>query len=195
MIPVVESDHSSGAAAKLTDQFRGRVRIEGTLKALCRPFDALEVATWDVINKRRLGTSTAEQLDVLGRVVGEPRRGRSDAEFEAILRLVIRARRSQGRTVDVLDVLTLSGFPFTYEEHYPAGFRAEVFGVTNGPDVAVWVFVAKALGVRGQVIFAPTSSAATFAVEPTGGPTVSGNVWASTTDRTMGFPLASTRAR
>lgn len=195
MIPAVENDHSSGAPNRLTSQYKGRPRIEGLLTAVTRPFDELEGAAWDVILKRRLGVATAEQLDVLGRVVGEPRKGRSDAEYEAVLRLVIRARRSNGRSEDVLAVLKLSGLEFAYEEHFPAGFRAEIFGTPNGFDVAFWVLVAKALGVRGAVVFTPESRAETFALEHVGGPVVAGNVWASTTEPTMGFPLASVRTR
>jgi hypothetical protein len=194
VIPVAETDHATGAPNLFTDMFRGRPRLEAILVALTRPFVALETAAWDVILKRTLDASTYEQLDVIGRVVGEQRKGRTDAQYRAILRLVIRARRSQGRTTDVLDVLTLSGFDFSYREHFPAGFRAEVFSITNGPDLAFWVFVAKALGAAATVAYSPTSRATTWGVDSSGTAGVTGNVYASTTDRTLGFGLASCRS-
>lgn len=195
MIPTRLTDQSSGSVDLLTDKSRGKAVTEGVLKALTKPFDRLETDTWDVIEKRVLGTATAAQLDVLGVIVGEPRLGRSDAEYEIVIRLAIRARRSQGRTIDVLDVLTLSGLPFRYEEHYPAGFRVELFDVPNGPDVAAWVFVAKALGVRANVVFASTSEGGTFAADSVTGNVYTGNVYASVTNRTLGYPLASVRAK
>lgn len=195
MIPPRLSDASSGAPGLLTDKSRGRAVTEGILKALTKPFDRLEADTWDVIEKRVLGTATAGQLDVLGVIVGEPRLGRSDAEYETVIRMVIRARRSEGRTIDVLEVLVLSGLPFTYEEHFPAGFRAEIFATTNGHDVAGWILIAKAAGTRGDVVYSPEPAAETFALEPVGGPTVTGNVWAGVHDRTMGWGLASVRTR
>ncbi len=194
MIPVREDDHSSAAPLLLTDAFRGKPPNDEILKSLTKPLVGLEAAAWDVILKRRLGTAEGEQLDVLGRVVGEPRRGRSDALYLSVLKLVIRVRRSQGRTIDLLNVLTLTGFDFSYAESYPAGWRAEIFVLPNGPDIAYWLLKAKAVGTSGTVVYSTVSRITTWTMDSPTFAGVTGNVFASVTNRALGFGLGSCRA-
>lgn len=115
------------------------------------------------------------QLDVIGKLVGERRDGRSDADFLVGIRTRIKINYSAGRTTDILDVLALlqeqDPFPtFNYYEFYPAGFVVEQTNQNTAGlvETARTIKGLRAAGVRGQFYyfteeidqftFAPSSS-------------------------------------
>lgn len=110
----------------LIDQYRDKPRIEALLTSYLTPCQKLENTFWDILEKRALDVATDAQLDTLGRLVGQPRIGATDDDYRAFIRTRIRANRSRGKSVDVIEVAILATGgdqrAIRYIEIYPATF-------------------------------------------------------------------------
>ena len=68
-----------------------------------------------------LDNAEGVQLDVLGKLVGEPRKGKEDDLYRVWITVRIRVNRSHGRGLDLLEILRLvEQTPGRYREQYPA---------------------------------------------------------------------------
>lgn len=125
----------------------------------------LEDVYWDIFNSRILDTAIGDQLDNLGKIVGEPRNARADVDYRAAIRIRIRVNRSQGKAIDVIDVCTLSAINSTphYYEMYPAGYAVDILNLPGGLQVARLLGSTKAGGVAGILNFSPNATLTTFA--------------------------------
>lgn len=182
-LPVYEPDHVAKGIALLLQQWRTSSKLVGILATYLRIFQDLEDVTWDVINSRMLDTAVGAQLDMLGDLVGESRRGRNDIDYRAAVRLRIRVNRSQGRAVDVIDIATQgSGAPVKYRE-YPESFAWEV-ELVNPPSpaaVAQALMQAKAAGSRGYVIYTSSGNLNDYFRWSSTASITAGSVWPSAT--------------
>lgn len=162
MIPVKLTDHVARGLAKLTDQFRGRPVIEAILSSYLHQIQLLEDATWKVIECRILSADTVgDQLDQIGKLVGEAREGRSDADYFPAIALRIKINRSDGRAEDILQVAALKILDvaaFEYSEGYPAGWMISTFGITTSLAKALLKMLgqAKSLATMGHLHFSVT---------------------------------------
>lgn len=161
-VPTYEPEHVIKGLALLLQQWRTSAKVTGILATYLRQFQTLEDTVWDVINSRMIDTAVGAQLDMLGSLVGELRKGRNDLDYRAAVRLRIRVNRSQGRTVDVIDVATQgSGAPAIYRE-FPESlvWEIELTGSPSPVEVAKLLQQTKAAGSRGYVVYttaAPSS--------------------------------------
>lgn len=139
----------------LTSKHAGKPVIEGLLRALLKPAEALEALTFEVIEKRRLDVAEGVQLDVIGAIVGEAREGRSDEDYRAAIRLRIRINRSKGRTRDVLDVTALSLGPtgWTYRDVELAAFIVTAYELGAPVAKALRAALAKTRAAGTQGVF------------------------------------------
>lgn len=143
----------------LLDQFKNKPRIEGWLKSYLRQTQLLVDAAYDVLVKRWIDNATGAQLDAIGRLVGEGRKGREDELYRLFIRARIRINRSAGKVTDVLEVLAIisPGTSVRYHESYPAGI---VIVYLEAPEYDTQILFemlrdTKAGGVRLNVV-APT---------------------------------------
>lgn len=85
----------------------------------------LENAIWFVIYGRMLDYAEGAQLDMLGRIVGQPRNGLSDDRYRVHVRARIRINRSIGTADDVIEVLRLvdPGVTYHFQDVGFASFR------------------------------------------------------------------------
>ncbi len=124
------------------------------LDVLSRRVQDLEDVFWDIIEKRILDVAVDEQLDTLGRLVGEPRSGRLDEDYRASVRLRVRVNRSKGRIVDVIDVASLAALesdPRITEYRY-LGFEVEIYGQTGERYVAQLLDKTRAASSYGLLV-------------------------------------------
>lgn len=129
MLPERNSAHVVEARKLLIGQFRGKPVIQAFLDAYVKRLQDVEDVLWDVVDKRILDNATAAQLETLGKLVGEIRRGRTDAQFRLGIRIRIRVNRSKGRITDVIDVAGLANAPGTpvVEELRYLNFHVETY--------------------------------------------------------------------
>lgn len=131
-----ESDHAGKMLARLGEEFR-KPRIQATLSAEAAQYQALEDAYWQLLSEFGIETAVGWALDVLGRIVGEPRQGATDADYRLRVRARIRVNRSDGTIEDVIEVVRLligsvllPSATIKLTEYYPAAFVLRITGLT-----------------------------------------------------------------
>lgn len=137
-----ESDHAGKMLARLAEEFR-KPRIQAILTAEAAQYQAIEDALWQLLSEFGVDTAVGWALDVLGRIVGEPRQGASDADYRLRVRARIRVNRSDGTIEDVIDVVRLligsvllPSTVIKLTEYYPAAFVLRITGLTITPTQA-----------------------------------------------------------
>jgi hypothetical protein len=78
-----------------------------------------------LITERSIDAGVGVQLDVIGRIVGEPRQGRSDEEYRPFLRARILVNRSSGLTEQIITIVSVvlgDDAAIELREEFPAAF-------------------------------------------------------------------------
>ncbi len=179
MIPERITSHEDAAAELLTDRFRGKLVIDGVVRALAKQKDGEESIIWDVLEGRTLDDAEGVWLDFLGKIAGELRRGRSDTDYRYAIRVRIRVNRSKGRAVDVIDVARLLSSTATYLEYYPLAWEVEIYGTTNGGDFSVLLGQTKAITSYGVLLTSTLAEADVFQWDYSGASLGAGHLWES----------------
>lgn len=101
------TDEDGNASGMITDmdaqalyfliyRYQNKPRIADFIKAFTGQFAELEEALWQLYTERTLDTAEGVQLDGLGAIVGEPRKGRSDSVYRQFIRVRILVNLSDG---------------------------------------------------------------------------------------------------
>lgn len=116
--------HTAQALSRLLQRWKSKVKLEALLSSYTEEVALLENAIWDVIVSRFPDFAYGEQLDILGRIVGEARNNRDDDRFRIRIKARIKINASFGRWQDIETVLTMvTEAAYILEELYPAGLR------------------------------------------------------------------------
>jgi hypothetical protein len=99
------TSHFHEALVKLIPPYWGKPRVAALLQAYVERVQELEDATWEVLERYTIEGADTARLDVLGRVVGQPRFWADDEIYRAVIRGKIRANRSRGLTEDIVEVI------------------------------------------------------------------------------------------
>src|SRR5262245_5478812 len=129
--------HEAQGVSRLTGEYRGKLKIEGQLKSWLSEVQLLEDTLWALLVERTVDTAVGAQLDVLGRIVKQPRGSRDDDAYRLWIKARVRVNRSSGlpeQIIDILKVLTPDGTAIRVEEQFPAGFVAHIDDAITGSD-------------------------------------------------------------
>jgi hypothetical protein len=149
-------DHVSLALGRLPEQFKNQPNIAAWLTAILQPAVTLETTLWSLYTSRWLPTASGAQLDVIGKVVGLPRNGLSDATYQQYLRVQIATNRSGGLVEDLINiaVLTMADpsihvtiVPYTYA-FVEVVLSGNVVGNDSANALITFLSAAVAAGVR-----------------------------------------------
>lgn len=158
--------HASTGLGWLVKQFKGQPRLQALLSALLNQVQSLEDATWDLLMNRWLDTAVGAQLDALGKIVGEPRNGRNDADYKVRLQARLRINLASGTPEDVLALFSflLPSNTFKIKEWYPAHFTLEIFGAmtANISELSLILQTVKAAAVGTEMIYSLAADEDTF---------------------------------
>lgn len=133
MVPSRVSDHVEKGLALTLSQYRARPIFELWLVSYLRQVQCLEDAAYDVILSRFVDRAKNAQLDLIGKLVGEPRLGRTDDVYRVFVAARIRINRSSGRYRDLVDVYNIiCSAPKRMLDVPPANVALEVLDV---PDI------------------------------------------------------------
>lgn len=161
-------NHVEQAKQNTISQYQELPRIQAVLRSYAEQAQLTENMQWDVLLSYVLDSVTGSRLDTIGKVVGQPRKGVSDAQYRIYLQARIRVNRSHGLPADIvgLMVLLLSGTEHSYNPYWPASFFIEVMGLdidTVDPRILAELFDEAALGgVRTTIHFSELSSDEAF---------------------------------
>ena len=163
--------HEPDAVALLTDRYR-QPRISALLAAWTAEVQALELAYWDLLTKRSPATAEGAVLDLLGKIVGQPREGRTDEQYRVWISARVLVNQSSGLSRQLIALAAkLCQVPIRIEDHYPAAFTIHAMGPVLGADgveIAQLIVEAKAAGVKA--FFHWYDSLAVFRFSATGTP-------------------------
>jgi len=154
------TDHVEQGLALLLDQYKRKPRIEAWVRSYLRQVQVLEDAAFDVRVKRLLDNAEGVLLDVIGRIVGEPRRSRGDDVYRLFIAARIRINRSKGGAQDVLAVLAIiaGGTPTHFDERSPAVMLIEFQEPTeHDPVLLLGMLRDTKAGGMGLRMLAPTT--------------------------------------
>lgn len=141
---------------RLYEQFKGKPNWIALVDRVWAPqMDQLEAAAQSLLTLPSIDDSSGFQLDVIGKIVGQPRAGLDDPTYRLILRGKIRANRSQGTPEDLYAVLVAAfgvGTQAVYAPGGDASFDLRLVAPMADSEVGVIVSLvgdAKPAGVRG----------------------------------------------
>lgn len=120
--------HETEALAALFEQFIGKTNIEEMLSSFVQEVQEIENVLYSLFDERLLDTAVGAQLDLLGRIVEEPRKSSDDEQYRKFIRGRIAANRSSGTIPELLNLLTIIseiGDEYIIREYYPASLVAE----------------------------------------------------------------------
>lgn len=97
-------EHALQAINHLIEAFRFGPRNQGILAGIGAQLQEIEQAYWDLYNAFDGDTATGDQLDLLGKLVGELRQGRTDDDYRAAVKVRIMVNVSDGSLPTLLRI-------------------------------------------------------------------------------------------
>lgn len=199
-----ELDHAGKMLARLAEEFR-KPRIMSILRGEAAQYQAIEDACWQLLTEFGVDSATGWALDVLGRIVGEPRQGALDADYRLRVRARIRVNRSDGTIEDVIEVVRLligsvllPSAVIKLTEYYPAAFVLRITGLIINPTQAQicgsFINQARGAGIGSGFGWQQTTDADAFVTATSSPLTVASLVGATsvTVADTSDFPATGT---
>lgn len=132
----------------------------------------LEDAFWVLLGKRTVADAVGAELDLIGRIVDQPREGRPDEIYRVWVAARILVLRSSGQTEQLIEIakrLVGDAVPVYLEEYYPLAMiiRAEAgIDPTRGAQIAKLLSAAKGGGVALQFEWFPSGTTPPFTLAP-----------------------------
>jgi hypothetical protein len=126
------TDHVAQAVARLPQQHRDKPRLVALLSAYASLVQDLEDAAFPFLTDRTLDDAYGKQLDIIGKIVKEPRRGETDDFYYRVrLRARIASLKSTGLVEDLITVSRLALEPtpprVVVSPMYPAAVSVAIF--------------------------------------------------------------------
>jgi hypothetical protein len=125
------TDHEERGIARLIERYR-KPRVSALLGSWLAEAQALEDSYGELLDD-----VVTRQIDVQGRIVGQPREGRSDAVYLLWIHARILVNRSSGTPPQILAIARAVSAPaLRLEEHYPAAIVLHSDAPFDGPSGA-----------------------------------------------------------
>ena len=151
--------HVSEALFQLMEQFKGQPDLAALLTSYITQIQDIEGVLFELIDERLLASAVGEQLDIIGRIVGEDRNGNTDDDYRILITARILINRSNGRIPEINDVLGLMAsvvdpaISWSLEERPPACFYVEETTPGGGLfDPALTLAVLKSMKAAGVCV-------------------------------------------
>lgn len=164
------TNHKEQMLARLMYAFRNRPNITALLTVIASRYQGVEDALFQLVSERGIETGEGVQLDVIGKIVGQPRGDSADDDaYRLRLKARMRANQSSGTGPDILDVFAtlLAGYSDLHlEQYFPASLvlSIENTAITEATAIlyASFLEAAKAGGVQAFLLTSPTDAQNTF---------------------------------
>lgn len=170
MYPTITQNtaHVATGLGRLILQFKEQPRMAAVLTAILLECQAVEDALYAVLTQRLTnGNPVGAQIDVLGKIVGQPREGLSDAAYLPLINARIKANRSDSTINTLIAIVQLilgASTPILVRE-YAKAVEIEVDGLTSVNAYQIWrefLNIAKEAGTSIRLIFSNAASSATL---------------------------------
>lgn len=185
---IYTESHCEDAKNLLTQEYKGKPRIEAFLCALGDQCQLVENAYWQLLTLRDLANATGINLDILGKIVGEPRKDRTDDVYRTFIGIRILVNSSDGQLEQLLTILRTafgSSAGFYIFENYPMSiqiFLPSDIGDILPLDFTLYLRLAKDAAVGMAFTWTVVAETETFTFNSS----ATNQTWGSTTDPTIG---------
>lgn len=88
-------------------QFRNSSKLIGLIRSLVAPFEKCDQQLAGLLNGRYIEEAAGDRLDILGRIVGQPRGDMNDDDYRAWIQVAIHLNLSFGTPENVLAILKI----------------------------------------------------------------------------------------
>jgi len=142
------------AETKFLEQFKRKPKLTAWVLSYCLQMEHLITVFSDILVRTILENAQGEQLDVIGRIVGQLRGGRTDEVYRVWIQARIAVLRSSGTADELLDIVRLlvpAGTALEWVEQPPAGATLKVVNPIEevlGNQIAQLIVLGKSGGVR-----------------------------------------------
>lgn len=163
------TDHKAEALALLLEQFKNKATLAALLNANMIQVQELEDVFFDIMAKLVLSVAVGDQLDIFGKIVVEPRLGRTDGVYAAFIAARILINRSNGRVEEINAVLAIvlpvtTGGTFRVHDRADGSFYLEETtaggSVFDTPTITALLRELKGGGIGSQLTFLPSAQSA-----------------------------------
>lgn len=130
MIPTLTDQVELGLSRNI--DFLDKENFNKLLKLFLEEVQELEVATLAIADQKNIQTAIGEWLDYIGKIVGQPREGRTDEEYRSALLLKVASNSSDGTPNTIIDITKQASGATSSRiiDYFPASF----FNVLELPD-------------------------------------------------------------
>lgn len=151
-----DSTMVADAQARLIDFFN-KPRWRAFLAVLIGEVQELEDANWLTHTSFDFETAVGDQLDIIGKLIGERRNDRTDANYRVAIAVRVLVNSSDGKLEQLISIISTADSTLTSEarEVYPAGIMFRwlgTFPTLTAPDLVRLLKQAKAGGVKLQAV-------------------------------------------
>ena len=156
--------HVEQSRKRLTPALRGKARIEALLRSMTEEVQIAENVLWALLTLT-LSNAVGEQLDRIGRLLGQARGSLGDTDYRAVLRGTVKARRSSGTVEQLYEIgrLVTGGINVRVREGAASIYVEPVAPHPAGAAVLLRMMqLAKAGGVSVCVADPPLAESALF---------------------------------
>lgn len=143
------TDYDTRLNELLPAQFKGQPNFTGLINAIASIIQDFENEAFRFFDELSLSSATGDQLDGLGEILGEPRNGRSDADYRAFLYVRQTINTSSGEPETLISVLAALTNSTTVQLLEPGEAYIEMFfdGTTIPDDLLANMQLIKPAGV------------------------------------------------
>ena len=163
-------DHDALGLARLLWQYRDdRPRLQGFLEAFLDDIQSIENVSLEVLTGRWPLTAIGDQLDTIGKIVGQSRAELADDPYRIMILGRIFVNLSDGRIDQIAELLVdiLSVEDVKIHEMYPAGIHVSGAGMDYPEQVGDLLFDLKGAGVRLDWLYSPEAAGTIFRTSAT----------------------------
>jgi hypothetical protein len=100
-------DHVAKALSRLPEQLKNSAVIIALLKALLAPAQEIEDMFYALLALKSIDDATGAQLDLIGKLVGQPRGGNLDPDYRKFIRVRLSVNKSRGLRSDYIKIISL----------------------------------------------------------------------------------------
>ena len=149
----IKQDLTARGLELLISQWQDNKNVTGLLTSLMETAQPAEDLMFQLLNERDVFSAIGEQLNVIGRLVGEPREGRLDTPYRTAILNRISINNSDGTLPSVVETMTaVSGSNMCKAwEHYPASIYLSVDNASSN-ELAETLDIVSAAGVSTTLI-------------------------------------------
>lgn len=171
--PILFLQHRKQALRRLLAQFHGQPNMEAVIGSFMTQVQELEAVFISLMSERYVDTAVGAQLDGIGRVVNEPRIGKSDTDYRVEIKGRITSNRGDSRIENILELfnLLLPASGLTLIEGVVASFSLSVDQALTPSDPSPEVLnaqlqTAKGAGIRANLLWSDQVSGLRFTFAP-----------------------------